>query len=250
MMNGKALSLLAFSLTLELVLVNVCCQAAISNASMPGSSPYKETVTAALPNGQVDVVKDGRRLSVVVWGRRKLSVRDLKLEALMLATAVGRQYPGAFETVDCLYKETSSPGSSLRLVVKEADLPAYARGEISNLELLSAVAAVSERNPTVGEKYKGLSYRQILDQNSVVAGVCAAERKELCDQLTTLQANGYDVTQATRQFFALEDLVRTGQCASAQLSAAFNRTRQCIAESVAKAQGVSVASSRMTNWQR
>jgi hypothetical protein len=106
----------------------------------------------------------------------------------------------------------------------------------------------TKNNLSLADRYRHLSYREILDQSPVLEGAYAPERKELSDELTTLKANGYDVNQATRQFFALEDLVRTRQYA--QLTAAFAKTRQSIAEAVAQAQGISVASSRTINWQR
>ena len=115
---------------------------------------------------------------------------------------------------------------------------------------LVADSPVEQRS--VNELYRHLTYRQILDQEPPSAeshaAAYGAERKELSDQLTTLRANGYDVKQATGQFFAIDDLLRTRRYD--QLPAALSRTRQCIADTASSAQNISVASSRTKNWQR
>ena len=195
-----------------------------------------------------DVVVEGTRVRLTVRDHSIADARELKIDAIMLARDLGRQYPGSFENFECTFFESAEAGRSVKISVRQSRLMAFAAGRISNVELLESVSLTEERLPTLAEKYRHLSYRQILEENPIVSGAYAAERKELCDQLTTLQANGYDVNQATRQFLALEDMVRTKHYG--RLLEAFAQTRQCIAESLAKAPGVSVATSRTVNWQR
>jgi len=272
-MPGKALSLLALPLLLPVLIVGACCQAANCKVVGPVKSVYKvkapsrrnltSLTSAALLSvlhdnpyaslvGGDDVSVSGGTVKLAVWAHCTAAVSDLKTDAVMLAQAVGRHFPDQFDKLDCSFFDCSfAADGSLpfaRVSVKQSDLAAFARGGMSREKLLETVSLTADREPSVAEKYKALTYRQILDQNLVVPGAYGTERKELCDQLTTLKANGYDVNQATRQFFALEDLVRTKQYA--RLSVAFAQTRKCIAESVAGAQGVSVATSRTLNWQR
>jgi len=195
-----------------------------------------------------DVKFDGATLQLALWSDRRASERDQKIDAVLLARTVERQFPGVFEEYHCSFFDPRSPGHSRLVSVKTPLLSEFGQGKISREELLQTVPMVDERGTSLSERYAGLSYRQILQESPVLEGTYAAERKELSDQLTTLKANGYDVNQATRQFFALEDLVRTRQYA--QLSQAFAKTRQCIAAAVAKAPNISVASSRTKNWQR
>jgi hypothetical protein len=202
---------------------------------------------AALEQG-ADVRFEGDTLKLAIWSPASGGEHKLRVDTVLLAQAIERQFPGVFETFECSFCQSREPGRSRRAQLKTGKIADYARAKITEDELLQAVTMTSERMSTVGELYQDLSYRQILDKSVVLDGAYSAERKELSDELTTLKANGYDVNQATRQFLAMEDLVRTKQYSS--ITAAFARTRQCIAESVAKAQGVSVASSRTINWQR
>jgi len=270
LMPGKALSLLALPFLLPVLVLGVCCQAANCKVVAPVKSVYKAKshnqrilTSAALLSllrgnpyaslvGGDDVSVAGGTVRLAVWAHCTAGINDLKADAVMLAQAVGRHFPDQFDKLECSFFDCSfASGGSLPFAsvsVKESDLIAFARGRMSHEKLLQTVSLTAERESSVAEKYRALTYRQILDQNLVVPGAYGTERKELCDQLTTLKANGYDVNQATRQFFALEDLVRTKQYD--RLSGAFAQTRKCIAESVAGAQGVSVATSRTLNWQR
>jgi len=263
-MPGKALSLFALPLLLQLLVGAACCQAAdcksvqrphpalkggskkpLSSADVLGALRGNSYV--ALADG-APVTVDGKVIRLAVADHSIADARELKIDAVMLARDLGRKFPGSFEIFECTFFESAQPARSVVISVKHSRLMAFAAGRISNVDLLESVSLTEERPPSLAEKYRHLSYRQILDQNPIVSGAYAAERKELCDQLTTLQANGYDVNQATRQFLALEDMVRTKHYG--RLLEAFARTRQCIAESLAKAQGVSVATSRTVNWQR
>jgi hypothetical protein len=204
-------------------------------------------LVTALDQG-IDIRFEGDALQLAVWRHSAGSARDLKIDTVLLAQAINQHFPGVFEQFDCTFFDPLSPNHSQRATLKMSKLSAFAHDKIDDEQLLCAVQLGSERDSSVRERYEGLSYSQILDQSAVLEGAYSDERKELSDELTTLKANGYDVNQATRQFFALEDLVRTRQYE--RITAAFARTRQCIAEAVAKAQGISVASSRMGNWQR
>jgi len=195
-----------------------------------------------------DVKFDGDSLRLAIWQHPGASPRDLKIDAVLLAHTVSQHFPGVFERLDCSFFDANITGQSRRVAVKLAELKAFALGKLGPEPFLAGVLLSGETCVSVAERYQGLSYRQILDQDPVLDGSFAVERKELSDELTTLKANGYDVSQATRQFFALEDLVRTRQYA--QLPLAFTRTHQCISEAVAQAQGISVASSRTKYWQR
>ncbi len=170
------------------------------------------------------------------------------MDTVLLAQAIDQHFHGVFEQFDCHFYDSLAPGRCRRAILKLSEISAFARGQVNQAHLINSVELVSERNSSVAERYQGLSYRQILEQSVVLDGAYGAERKELSDELTTLKANGYDVDQATRQFLAMEDLIRTKQYAL--ITAAFERTRQCMAESVARAQGIGVASSRTKDWQR
>jgi hypothetical protein len=271
-MSGKVLSILALSLMLSYLLVSPCCQGVKSYTGPGPAAPYKQrekdpsfwyrglthdTVLAALQSNHdaalvaalsqgADVKFDGDTLHLAIWSRG--CPRDLRADTVLLALTVDQHFHGVFEEFDCSFFDPLAPCCSQRAALKLSKLCAFGRGKPGREQLLGAVQLGSERDDNVNERYQGLSYRQILDQSAVLEGAYAAERKELSDELTTLKANGYDVNEATRQFFALEDLVRTRQYK--ELLAAFARTRQSIAEAVAKAQGISVATSRTQNWQR
>ena len=140
------------------------------------------------------------------------------------------------------------PAKSQRAALKLSALHDFAQDKLTAKQLVDSVQLTFERDRSLAERYQNLTYQQILEQGPVSAGAYESERKELSDELTTLKANGYDVKQATRQFLALEDLVRTKQYG--QLTPAFDRTKKSIADAVANAQGINVASSRTKDWQR
>jgi hypothetical protein len=202
---------------------------------------------AALDQG-ADVRFDGDTLCLTVSVRRPLNQHNLRVDAVLLAQAIDQHFHGVFETVDCCFYDSAQPDIVCRGRISLASLADYGRGILTDGELLKAVALDRPHRQSLGERYQGLGYKQILEQSILAGGAYGNERKEMLDQLTTMAANGYDVGQATRQFLALEDLLRTGQYS--RLSQAILRTRQAIAQSAAKAPGMSVASSRTINWQR
>ncbi|MBU6454648.1 MAG: hypothetical protein KGS72_22965 [Cyanobacteria bacterium REEB67] len=178
--------------------------------------------------------------------------RSLSEQAFSLAKTVYGRFPGVFDEVQCAFFDTQAPDTARTYFIKSSWFHAHAAG--AKGALLADMPVVSDEGPSLAEVYGKLSYRQILDRSPATeaqsgpAGLWSAERKELSDQLTTLRANGYDVSQATGQLCAIEDLVRTRHYDL--LPQAFARTRQCLAQTVSNAQKISVASSRTQNWQR
>jgi hypothetical protein len=177
--------------------------------------------------------------------------RTLRQQALSLACTIDQHFPGVFDEVQCAFFAAQAPDTARTYFVKTN---LCRQSHDAKGAPLAEIPVVCDEGPSVAEVYGHLSYRQILERSPVLvaqsgpAGLWGAERKELSDQLTTLRANGYDVSQATGQLCAIEDLVRTRRYDL--LPQAFASTRQSLAQTVSNAQKISVASSRTQNWQR
>lgn len=193
------------------------------------------------------VERRGRAVFIAVYQNPRAGLRDLKIDAVLLARTIWQAHPDKFDSFTFHFYGVRDQAHFTEVVVPSLDLKMFAGKRLSQAELLAGIGLRVCQVEDLKVRYGDKSYGDIIGGVQVVSGIYMSERKELLARIISLRANGYDVRGAERQFLKVEDTVRNRDKAGFDL--AYHQLENSIA-AIVRDPGTKVRLASEEQWQR
>lgn len=136
---------------------------------------------------------------------------DCKIDAVLIARKVIQLNPDRVKAVTCVFYDYDRQGEYWSVEVNSTLVKAFGSGRIGERELLDSLVLKEERRAKpLGARYRGRSYRSIVEDVAVVKGPLEDRRLALSLRLRNLSLQGVDTSGYTEEFLRVEDAARRG----------------------------------------
>lgn len=159
---------------------------------------------------RVEVSSEGREIAVHIYKDARAKSADLKIDTILIAQVLKERFGGRFEQVR-VYFFDALRAQSMGFAIDRLSIQRFSCGELSESGILALVAQVNSESAGLSSLRKQLahhSYSQIVEETQVLPGALRPQREEAYRAITRLAAQGADVSDLQRQFFAMEDQLR------------------------------------------
>ncbi len=202
-----ALSACAISLTAMSAFSTPSASAApLYNGSTVRSIIKRAGIWKLCPETSVSVF--GSTVSVSLYRHPKSSETDLKIDAVLMANALSKEFDQMITELRAHFFEDDGQQSFYTVIVPTALVRQYGSGEISQAALLSALSVVRGNPNDIASHYRSMSYQQIMAPSAVVGDYMKRERQEVWRDLENLEKQGYDISTTRAHALAMEDAAR------------------------------------------
>lgn len=183
---------------------------------------YKQHVFAAYSGGVA---------SVSLFRHPDATEADCKIDAVLMAQKIIALDPADIKLVHCIFYDFDRQNEFWEVELRAQLISAFAQGKIGEHELINSVLLKEgkQANP-LSQKFAVLSYRGILDQDSVCHGAYEDRRLAIHLRLKELERQGMAVDQFREKYLRIEDAARRGK--DADLSAQINSLSKTLDEHV------------------
>mgnify|MGYP003384611822 CR=1 FL=1 len=138
------------------------------------------------------------------------TAEDCKIDAVMLTRKLMKLDTG-LRLARCLFYDSDRQNAFWDVKVRASLVTAFGAGTIDGKTLLNSVILKEDSQVNaLSERYKQVTYRGILDEDSVVGGPFAESRLALALRLKSLKAHEVDISQFNEDFLRIEDAARRG----------------------------------------